>query len=312
MLDGLAILAAAPWISAAVLIPLMLVRRARISSYPPPDATDAPLVSIIVPARNEADNISACVATLLNIEYPRFELVVVDDQSQDGTPEIVRLIAERSNGRLRLVEGTRPPAGWIGKSWACWQGYQAARGELLLFADADTRHDEELVGHAVGGLLAEAADLVSVLPRQRMLTFWERVVLPQIFTTITLRYHDVERISRTRNPREVIANGQFMMFRREAYERIGGHESVRNDVVEDMALAQQVVASGGRLLLRHADDLMDTRMYRSLAEISEGWTKNLARGAARAVPGWLAPFAPWLLALFVVLVWSVAPVVLVL
>jgi len=310
MNDGLGLLAAAPWVIAAVLIPLTLVKRSRIRRFPAPAAEDAPLVSVIVPARNEAHDISACLATLLASDYPRFEVIVVDDESRDGTAEIVRLIADRSDGRLRLVHGEPPPAGWIGKPWACWQGYHAARGELLLFADADTRHDDELLGHAVGGLQAAAADLVSLLPRQRMLTFWERIVLPQLFTMITLRYHNVDRINRSRRPRDVIANGQFMLFRRAAYERIGGHEAVRAEVVEDMALAQAVVAGGGRLELAHADDLMETRMYRSLHGISEGWTKNLAQGSRRAVPAWLAPVTPWLIALFMVAVWVVPPVLL--
>jgi hypothetical protein len=144
-----------------------------------------------------------------------------------------------------------------------------------------------------------------------MRTFWERVVLPQLFTAITLRYHDVDRINRARNPRSVIANGQFMLFGRESYERLGGHEAVCGDVVEDLALAQTVVAKGGRLLLAHADDLMETRMYSSLRGIIEGWTKNLAQGSRRTVPRWLAPAVPWLLALFTLTAWVLPPVLLV-
>ncbi|NJD11088.1 MAG: glycosyltransferase [Gemmatimonadetes bacterium] len=311
MSDTLALRAAAPWFIAAALIPLLLLRRSRVRRFPPPAPEAAPLVSVIVPARNEAHNIHACLATLLASAYPRFEVIVADDQSRDGTGEIVRLIAARCNGRLRLIDGAPPPPGWIGKAWACWQGYRAARGELLLFADADTRHREQLLGHAVGALQASGTDLVSVLPRQRMLTFWERVILPQLFTAISIRYHDVERISQTRRPRGAIANGQFMLFRRDSYERIGGHEAVHEEVVEDMALAQAVVEDGGRLLLAHADDLMETRMYRSLRGIIEGWTKNLAQGSRRAVPAWLAPLAPWLIALVTLAAWVVPPVLLV-
>jgi len=310
MHGGIALLVAAPWIIAAALIPLMLLARSRVRRFPPPDPDSAPLVSIVVPARNEADNISACLATLLASEYPRFELVVVDDQSSDGTAEIVRLIAERSDGRLHLVNGEPPPTGWIGKAWACWQGYRRAQGELLLFVDADTRHEDALLGHAVGALRQEAASLVSVLPRQRMQTFWERVVLPQLFTGIALRYHDVSRINRAQRPYSVIANGQFMLFTREAYEGLGGHEAVRAEVVEDMALAQAVVSNGGRLLLSHADDLMETRMYRSLRGIVEGWTKNLARGSRMAVPPLLAPVIPWVAAIATLAVWVLPPVVL--
>lgn len=310
MPDGLDLLAAAPWVVAAVLLPLMLSRRSRVRRFPPPAGDSPPLVSIIVPARNEAENVGACVATLLNTEYPRFEVIVVDDQSTDGTTDILRIIAARSGGRLRLVEGEAPPAGWIGKAWACWQGYHVAKGELLLFTDADTRHDEALLGHAVGGLLATGADLLSVLPRQRMLSFWERVVLPQIFTTIIIRYHDVERVSRARRPESVIANGQYLLFRREAYDALGGHEALRADVVEDLAFAQNLVRAGRRLQLAHADDLMETRMYRTLGGIFEGWTKNLALGSRRAVHPWLAPAVPWVLGLGSLALWVFAPVLL--
>lgn len=309
--DALAWLASAPWLIAGVIIPLLLGRRWRISRFHPPKPGQAPRVSVIVPARNEAENISACLATLLNSEYPSFEVIVVDDQSTDGTPEIVSLIAERSGGRLRMLHGQTPPPGWIGKPWACWQGYQAATGDVLLFTDADTRHDEALLGHTVGALQSVEADLVSVLPRQRMLSFWERVVLPHLFTLITLRYHDVERVSFARNPRDVIANGQYMLFRRSTYKSIGGHEAVQAEVVEDLALAQHIVASGGSLLLAHADDLMDTRMYRSLGGIMEGWTKNLALGSARTVGGWLAPLVPWIVGAFTLAVWVLPFVLLV-
>lgn len=310
MPGGIELLAAAPWIVAAVLFPLMLLHRSRVRRYPRLSADAAPFVSIIVPARNEAENISACVATLVNSEYPALEVIVVDDQSTDGTAEVVRIIAERSAGRVRLIEGAAPPAGWIGKSWACWQGYQVARGTVLLFTDADTRHDDALLAHAVGALHVTGADLLSVLPRQRMNTFWERVVLPQIFTLIILRFHDVDRVSRARRARDVIANGQYMLFTREAYEAVGAHEAVRDDVVEDLALAQRIIAAGRTLRLAHADDMMEVRMYRSLGGIMEGWTKNLALGSRRTVAPLLAPVLPWLLAAFTFAVWVLPPTLL--
>jgi chlorobactene glucosyltransferase len=306
------LLAAAPWILAAVLLPLLMHRRWPLSRFRAPHATEAPLVSVIVPARDEAVNISACVATLLNTTYPNYEVIVVDDESRDGTSDIARLIAERSSGRLRLVEGQPVPPGWLGKSWACAQGLREARGELLLFTDADTRHDDVLLGHAVGALDDLHADLVSVLPHQRMDTFWERVVLPMMFTTISTRYFDLERLSRTSRPRDVIANGQFMLFRRAAYERIGGHEAVRAEVAEDLCLAQAVVAKGGRMALTHADDMMETRMYRSLGGIIEGWTKNLALGSANAVGPTLAPLAPWAIGLLLLAFWTAPPLLLLL
>ena len=181
---------------------------------------------------------------------------------------------------------------------------------MLLFTDADTRHDDGLLGYAVGAMRARGADLVSVMPHQLMVTFWERVILPQIFTILALKYFDLERISRTRNARNVIANGQFILVTRAAYEEAGGHEALRNDVVEDQRLAQRMVENGRAIFIAHAHDVMETRMYRSLDGIVEGWSKNLARGSRRAAPRLLAPLVPWLIALFLAVAWIAPPVTL--
>jgi chlorobactene glucosyltransferase len=232
---------------------------------------------------------------------------VVDDDSMDGTGDIVRNLEEHSKGGLRIVTGEALPPGWLGKPWACWQGYQRASGELLLFTDADTRHDDALLGHAVGALRNREADMVSVLPRQLLGSFWERLILPQIFALIMFRYPDLGRVNRARDPRGVIANGQFLLIRREAYEAIGGHDALRAEVVEDQAMAQRLIASGRRLFVGYAEDLMETRMYHSLGGIIEGWSKNLATGMRRSVPDWLASAAPWVVAAVVTLLWIVPP-----
>lgn len=305
------ILAAMPWIAFAFTVPILLRRRANINCYEPPAEADAPLISMIVPARNEAENITTCMSTLLDTQYPNWELIVVDDASVDGTADIVRAIAARSKGCVQLIDGQALPPGWLGKSWACWQGYQAAQGSVLLFTDADTRHHQQLLGHAVSALRANNADLATVLPRQLMVGFWERIVLPHVFVAIMLRFHDVKRIADARSPRDVIANGQFMMFTREGYEKIGGHESVRGNVVEDLRLAQRVVEEGGKVYAGHAEDLMETRMYRSLRGIIEGWSKNLASGSRQSVPQWISPVVPWLIGLGALFFWVVPPTVLV-
>jgi chlorobactene glucosyltransferase len=307
---GTPLLLAMPWLALVIIVPLVLRRHLRITSFAPPAPETAPLVSVIVPARNEAVNISACVASLLNTQYPRIEIIVVDDGSTDGTGDIVQILADHSNGRLRPMEGQPLPAGWLGKPWACWQGYRQAQGEVILFTDADTRHDDALLGHAVGALQQNSADMVTVLPRQLMLGFWERLILPHIFSVIFMRYHDLKRVNRTRNPQDVIANGQFILMRRDAYEAVGGHEAIRGDVVEDQRLAQRLVAAGRSIFVAHAHDIMDTRMYRSLDGIVEGWSKNLALGSRAAAPRWIAPAVPWLIALYILAVWVLPPAML--
>src|SRR5690606_10452977 len=154
------------------------------------------------------------------------------------------------------------------------------------------------------------ADLVTVLPRQRLRSFWERAVMPQLLLAIMMRYPSAGWVNRSRRPRGVIANGQFIMVRRAAYEEVGGHEAVRHEVAEDLRLAQHFVANGKKLFLAHARELMETRMYRSLGEIIEGWTKNLALGGRHVVGPWFAPVAPWLVAAALLLFWCAPPLVL--
>lgn len=301
--------AALPWLAIALVLPLIVRNRPRLEEVPPADGDDR-LVSIIVPARNEAENIGTCVATLLDSNYARREIIVVDDHSTDGTPDIVRILAKRGEGMVKLVESAPLPEGWVGKCWACWQGYQAARGDVLLFTDADTRHDEALLSHALGALNQSGAALVSVAPRQLMQGFWERTVLPHIFLLIYTRFRDLERVNRTRNPRDVIANGQFLLFPRAEYEALDGHRAVKGEVVEDLRLAQRVVQAGHRIYIARADRLMETRMYSSLSAIVEGWSKNLATGSRSTVDGWLRPVLPWLAGVLLILLWVVPPVLL--
>jgi chlorobactene glucosyltransferase len=303
-------LLAAPWIVAALLIPWAVRRRPRLSdsAFEP---AGAPPVSVIVPARDEAVNLASCVGSILASSYPEYEVIIIDDQSEDGTREVARELVRAHAERVRLVEGEPLPDGWVGKCWACWQGYLVARGDVIVFTDADTRHGPGLLGHAVGALGASEAALVTGFPRQRMHGFWERLILPHIFTAIELRYRDPERMNRSTNPRDAVANGQFIAFRRAAYEAVGGHEAVKGEIVEDVRLAQLVVASGQKLFASWAGDLIETRMYRSLRQIVEGWSKNLARGSRHSVDPWLRPLLPWLVAAFQLGFWVMPPAVLV-
>src|SRR6266480_5774217 len=178
-------LLAAPWILVLLLVLYgYATRRPRLRAYQA--VNTGPLVSVIIPARNEARNIERCVRSVLATDYKPIEVIVVDDRSTDGTAELV----EPATGeRLRLVRGAElpPPGGWFGKQWAIVQGYKVARGELLLFADADTKHEPELIPRAVRGLQHERVDLFTVLPRQEMLTFWERLIQPHVFVALESR-----------------------------------------------------------------------------------------------------------------------------
>lgn len=250
-----------------------------------PALADAPtasgtLVSIVIPARNESANIETVLRSVLGTAYAPLEIIVVDDRSLDDTAAKVERIA-REDPRVRLVRGAELPAGWYGKPWACVQGFRLARGELLLFTDADTRHAPALLGHAVGALEREPADLVTILPTQLCLTLAERLVMPQLFFLLSARYHP-DRVNHARTAADVIANGQFILVRRDAYTAVGTHETVKHEVAEDLALGQEFWRRGKRIHLAYADQLMQTRMYTSLHQLVEGWSKNLYLGARRA------------------------------
>ncbi len=285
-------------------------RQPHLRNYPP--VAGGPLLSVIIPARNEALNIERCVRSVATAQYEPLEILVVDDRSTDGTGDIVTRLATEPAlaGRVRLVAGQDLPDGWFGKPWALVQGYRASRGELLLFADADTKHEPELVPRTVGALRAERVHLATVIPRQEVGSFWEALIQPQVFFVLSSRVGNLERVNRTRVPWDAIANGQFILTTRTDYEAIGTHEAVRDQVAEDVALAQAYVRAGLDLFLIHGPELMSTRMYRSLPEIIEGWSKNMALGAPMMLPPvrWLrrvAPFLMWLPSL----AWILPPIV---
>lgn len=239
-------------------------------------------VSVIIPARNEAATIETVIESVLATAHASFEIIVVDDRSTDATAALVAHLATR-DPRVRLVHGAELPPGWYGKPWACVQGWRAASGDVLLFTDADTRHEPMLLSHALGALDAARGDLITVNPLQRCVTFWERVIMPQVWLLLGVRFHP-SAVSRARRPRDVIANGQFILLLRSVYEEIGTHEAVRGEVAEDLALAHLVHSRGRRVWFAFATELMETRMYHDLRHIIEGWSKNLYLGGRRSFP----------------------------
>jgi chlorobactene glucosyltransferase len=245
-------------------------------------------LSVIIPARDEERNIEACVVSLAASEYPSFEIIVVDDQSQDRTAEIVRGLDPGNAQAIRLVQGSPLPEGWLGKPWACSQGAALATGELLLFTDADTVHAPDLLARAVTELDRAGGDMITLIGRQIMATFWERLLQPQFFFLLAMRFPRAGEEKEPRQWRHAIANGQYILFRRNAYEGLGGHAAVAEEIVEDLRLAQLVVQGGWRLVVRGAEGLK-TRMYQSLADLVEGWSKNVATAVLQTTPGWLLP-----------------------
>jgi glycosyltransferase involved in cell wall biosynthesis len=245
-----------------------------------------PLLSVIVPARNEAAHIGDCVRAILSSEYPVLELLVVDDHSSDDT---ARLASAAGAGDARLTILSPPPLepGWLGKQWACHHGARAARGAYLLFTDADVRHAPDLHARLLNTATATGAALVSVAGFQETRTFWERVVQPFVFAILAQWYGGPGAVNRARSPRRKIANGQCLFFARAPYDAFGGHESVRGKAAEDLAFAQEMSAAGLTVHLTLGKEQMSTRMYATLGDIVEGWGKNLYAAGRDTLPcGW--------------------------
>jgi len=300
-----AVLAALPWLFLPLFVLLKVRRRPLLSDWSPVSGPDAPVVTVIVPARNERHNIGHCLEGLCASTYPRLEIIVVDDESTDGTADVVRAIAA-GDERVQLLQPGPPPRRWFGKPWACMRGAEIARGRVLVFTDADVRHHPEAVGRAVSALEDTGAGLVSGLPHQDLPTFWERLIMPVVTLLILFRFPDPDRVNRSSRTQDKLAVGGFLVCRRDAYEAVGGHAAVRHEVAEDLRLGQCVHAAGFPVRLLVADRFVSVRMYASLAEIVEGWSKNLSIASRQTVPGWLRPATPGLIALWLLTVW-VAP-----
>ncbi len=266
---------------------------------------DAPPISIVVPARDEERSIERCVRSLLAQTLADFEVIVVDDRSTDRTREILERLA-REDSRLRIVAGAELPAGWIGKTWALQQGAAVARGDWLLFTDADSVHSPASATSSLAFARAQHVDVISTITHQELRTFAERAILPSILGLVFFSQGNFRQLNDPAQTRRALANGQYIFISRRAYDGLGGHAAVRDQMVEDIEFARLVKRDGRyRLMLTAGEDLASVRMYHSFREIWNGFTKNMyygPRGNLWALGGGLVfiaavSFVPPLLAL---------------
>jgi glycosyltransferase involved in cell wall biosynthesis len=233
------------------------------------------MLSVIIPARNEAESIGDCLASLAQQNEDDFllgrdwELVVVDDGSTDATRQIVQEFAG-----VIVLEAPPLPDGWTGKANALWFAAQRARGHWMLFTDADTVHEQGNLRRAIHEAERHKVAMLSYSPRQRVQGFWQRATMPLIFADLAQRYPP--RLVNQADSPVAAANGQFLLIGAGMYRRIGGHAAVHGSLTEDMDLARLCKKTHGGLRFRYAPDAVSARMYRSFSQMRQGWSKNLA------------------------------------
>jgi glycosyltransferase involved in cell wall biosynthesis len=264
------------------------------------DPDENPLVSIIVPARNEEACLGTCLESLSRQTGIAFEIIVVDDDSTDRTAEIARSFSDTRIARLlnvppdecvqgyknrvgaalqarpavRIISAPPLPDNWTGKNSAMSAGAKIAQGKWLLFTDADTVHKPGSLARAVAEAEQHGAALLSYSPEQEVRGFWEKAVMPVIFAELATTYPP-QAVNDPTSP-IAAANGQYLLISREAYDAVGGHTNIASNLLEDVAMARLVKSSARRIFFRYGDDAVRTRMYRSFAQMKEGWMKNLA------------------------------------
>ena len=236
------------------------------------ELVDYPYISVCIPARNEERGIKNCVESLLNQNYPNFEVIVVDDNSNDNTAKIVCSMAEQYPN-LIFVAGAQLASGWTGKPYALHQAYQRSRGQYLLFTDADLTYQSHALKTAIHTMICKDLDLLTLMPAAIFGSFWERVVQPVIFGFIAALTNF--RKVNSESHQSAMGFGAFLLFKKEAYQKIGGHLSVANEVLEDIMIAKKAKLNGLSILVADGKNLFSIRMYHSMKEIWIGWRKNI-------------------------------------
>jgi glycosyltransferase involved in cell wall biosynthesis len=250
-------------------------------------------VTAIVPARNEEAVIASCIESLAR--QPEIaEILVVNDQSADGTVSVVHRLMEKIPN-LRLLESAELPDGWVGKNHALWIGALQAKGAWLLFTDADAEHESNSAARALQIAKEHNAALVSFSPQQITQNWYEKALIPYIYVRLA-KHFSYENVNDP-NSRAAAANGQFLMIRRDVYDGIGGHAGVAGEVLEDVAFAVRLKAAGHRIWFGSGEGIVRVRMYRSFDAMWQGWRKNLYRligGTPGAVFREMESNLPWI------------------
>jgi len=242
------------------------------TSYEP--LKNSPVVSVIIPTRNEAFRIEPCIKSLKSQIYPNLEILIIDD-STDNTVDVIRKIVG-NDARFRIIKQDKLPEGWVGKPHALQQGSTLAKGEWLVFIDADTSHEPELISQVVSYAVDKKVDFVSLVPKHICKTFWEKVIQPIPLSIIPV-LSPMAKVNK-QDSKAAVAFGPFIMIKRDVFEKIGGYETIKSRIADDAEIAKLVKTAGFKMNLVNAQSLMDVRMYESFHDIWEGWGKNIFLG----------------------------------
>jgi len=245
-----------------------------------------PRISILIPARNEAQRIGPCLKSLLTQDYPNYEILVLDDRSTDHTFNLVQRYSRLNQiKQLKTIKGKELPKGWLGKPWACYQLSLKAQGEWLFFIDADTWHLPETLKRTVQMAEKRKADVLSLLTRQITQTWMESLVIPvMVFHLLAFFPVRLALKAKSRLSRFAGVSGQFIFIRRSIYRAFGGHQTVKNEVVEDLNLGKRLVQKGYRVVLGDGSDFSFCRMYTNVGEVWEGFSKNFFPAVGYSLP----------------------------
>lgn len=239
-------------------------------------SVDAPFVSVLIPARNEAKVIEASVKNLLKQTYTKYELIILDDNSEDNTGEIA-LDAGQGDKRLRVISGLDLPNGWMGKSWACHNLAQSAKGDILIFTDADVQWAEDALNSIIVEMQRSQVDMLTVWSTQITKTFAERITVP-LMGMVILGYIPTVMVHQSPFSLFAAANGQLMAWRKPAYDAIEGHKAVANNVLDDVTLARVAKKNGYKIRMVDGNNYIKTRMYDSWQNVRDGYAKNILAG----------------------------------
>lgn len=234
--------------------------------------TGSPLVSVLVPARNEGGNIEKCILSLLEQDYPNYEVIILDDNSEDDTLIKLEKIKEEYPN-IEIFSNDVLLDGWTGKNFSCHTLSRYAKGEWLLFTDADTVHSSDSITSSIGAIIAERAELLSIMPELVMKSLSEKLFMPLAHFAL-LSFLPLGLMNTIKDPRAVIAMGPFMLINAKFYRKIGGHEKIKDKIVDDLRLAQEVKRNGGKVVFMDGQDIVTVRFYNNLKDLWNGFSKN--------------------------------------